>query len=95
MARVEDNGFGRRLKRLYEEALYLDVDRDVDFEEKLIRVRGAISYSNDIHGTVTGGKNENAIQPTILTTVLTAYKLYYPVFLSVKESRTCIIWSIW
>ena len=25
------------------EALYLDVDRDVDFEEKLIRVRGAIS----------------------------------------------------
>ena len=44
------------------EALYLDVDRDVDFEEKLIRVRGAVSYSNDIHGTVTGGKNENAIR---------------------------------
>ena len=44
------------------EVLYLDVDRDVDFEEKLIHVRGAISYSEDIHGTVTGGKNENAIR---------------------------------
>ena len=44
------------------EVLYLGVDRDVDFEEKLIHVRGAISYSEDIHGTVTGGKNENAIR---------------------------------
>ena len=44
------------------EALFLDVDRDVDFKEKLIHIRGAVSYSTDIHGTVTGGKNENAIR---------------------------------
>lgn len=28
------------------EMLYLDVDRDVNFEEKTITVRGAVSFSN-------------------------------------------------
>ena len=42
------------------EALFLDVDRDVDFENKLIYVRGAVSFCEGNQPTVTDGKTENA-----------------------------------
>jgi len=42
------------------EVLYLDVDRDVDFEEKTITVRGAVSFCEGNQGIVTDGKTENA-----------------------------------
>ena len=44
------------------EALYLDIDRDVDFEKKLIHVQGAVSFSDNIQGTVTEGKTDEAIR---------------------------------
>lgn len=42
------------------EALYLDVDRDVDFERKSITVHGAVSYPDGMHPVVTDGKTANA-----------------------------------
>ena len=42
------------------EVLYLDVDRDVDFEKKTLTVRGAVSFSEGNQPTVTDGKTENA-----------------------------------
>ncbi len=52
------------------EALYLDVDRDVDFEKKLIHVSGAVSYCEDLHGTVTEGKTDAAIRDVPLCSCL-------------------------
>ena len=46
------------------EVLYLDIDRDVDFEKKTISVRGAVAFPNGTHGEVTRGKTE-AAQRTI------------------------------
>ena len=46
------------------EALYLDVDRDVDFEKKTITVRGAVSFSNGNQPEESDGKTE-AAQRTI------------------------------
>ena len=46
------------------EALYLDVDRDVDFEKKLIYVRGAVSFSEGNQAVESDGKT-NAAQRTI------------------------------
>ena len=42
------------------EALYLDVDRDVDFVKKTITVRGAVSFCEGNHGVVTKGKTSAA-----------------------------------
>lgn len=42
------------------EALYIDVDRDVDFERKTITVNGAVSFVEGNQPTVTDGKTENA-----------------------------------
>lgn len=42
------------------EMLYLDVDRDVNFEEKTITVRGAVSFSNGNQPEVSDGKTEAA-----------------------------------
>ena len=42
------------------EMLYLDIDRDVDFENKTITVRGSVSFSNGNQATVTDGKTEAA-----------------------------------
>ena len=42
------------------EALYLDIDRDVDFDNKLIHVRGALSFSDGIQGSKSEGKTEAA-----------------------------------
>ena len=44
------------------EALYLDVDRDVDFDRKIIHIRGAVSFSEGIRGSITEGKTESAIR---------------------------------
>lgn len=46
------------------EALYLDVDRDVDFEQRTITVRGAVSFSEGNQATFSPGKTE-AAQRTI------------------------------
>ena len=42
------------------EALYLNIDRDVDFEAKTITVRGAVSFSAGNQATVSPGKTEAA-----------------------------------
>ena len=42
------------------EAIYIDVDRDVDFENNLITVRGAVSFSNGNQAEESEGKTENA-----------------------------------
>lgn len=42
------------------EVLYMDIDRDVDFEKKTVTVNGAISFSEGNHAIVTDGKTENA-----------------------------------
>lgn len=44
------------------EVLYLDVDRDIDFEKKKITVRGAVAFPNGTHGEVTGGKTAAALR---------------------------------
>lgn len=46
------------------EALYLDVDRDVDFVKKTITVRGGVSFPNGTQAVVTEGKTA-AAQRTI------------------------------
>lgn len=52
------------------EALALDIDRDVDFDKKLIHIRGAVSYSEDLHGTITEGKTDAAIRDVPLCSCL-------------------------
>ena len=52
------------------EALYLDIDRDVDFEKKIIHIRGAVSFCEGIRGTVTEGKTEAAIRDVPLCNCL-------------------------
>ena len=42
------------------EVLYLDIDRDVDFEHKCIYVRGAVSFCEGNQPTVTDGKTDAA-----------------------------------
>ena len=42
------------------EVLYLDVDRDVDFEKRIIHVRGAVSFAKGNQGTITDGKTSNS-----------------------------------
>lgn len=42
------------------EALYLDIDRDVDFEKNTLTVRGAVSFCEGNQGIVTDGKTEAA-----------------------------------
>ena len=42
------------------EVLYLDVDRDADFQKKTITVRGAVSFCKGNCGMVTEGKTVNA-----------------------------------
>ena len=42
------------------EVLYLDVDRDVDFQRRTITVRGAVSFSKGNQATVTDGKTDNS-----------------------------------
>ena len=42
------------------EALYLDIDRDVDFEKKTITVRGAASFSDGNQAVETEGKTDAA-----------------------------------
>ena len=44
------------------EVLYLDVDRDVDFENKTVTVRGAVSFAEGNQATVTDGKTEAALR---------------------------------
>lgn len=47
-----------------EQALYIDIDRDVDYEKKTITVRGANSFLNGNLAEVTPGKTK-AAQRTI------------------------------
>ena len=42
------------------EALFLNVDRDVDFAKRTITVNGAVSFSNGNQSTESDGKTENA-----------------------------------
>ena len=42
------------------EALYIDIDRDVDFDNHLVFVRGAVSFSGGNQPTETEGKTVNA-----------------------------------
>ena len=42
------------------EALYLDIDRDVDFEKKTITVRGAVAYPDGKQAVETEGKTDAA-----------------------------------
>lgn len=52
------------------EALYLDIDRDVDFEKKLIYIRGAVSFSEGIRGNTTKGKTEAALRTVPMSDIL-------------------------
>ena len=52
------------------EALYIDIDRDVDFEKNLIQVQGAISYCEGIHGTVSEGKTKAAKRTIPMSSIL-------------------------
>ena len=68
------------------EALYLDIDRDVDFDKKLIHVRGAISFSESIQGTVSDGKTDAAIRTIPLNDVLEeALKDHHGLLLSKQD----------
>lgn len=42
------------------EMLYLDVDRDVDFEKKTLTVRGAVTFKGPNQPSISDGKTENA-----------------------------------
>lgn len=42
------------------EVLYLDVDRDVDFEKKTITVRGGLAFPDGNHAIITPGKTDAA-----------------------------------
>lgn len=42
------------------EVMYLDIDRDVDFDKKTITVRGAVSFPNGTHAEITTGKTAAA-----------------------------------
>ena len=52
------------------EALYIDIDRDVDFENKTITVRGALSFSEGNQPTITDGKTEAAQRTIPMSDVL-------------------------
>ncbi len=52
------------------EALYLDVDRDVDFEAKTITVNGAVSFTGGNQGHITDGKTDAAKRTIPLSDVL-------------------------
>ena len=52
------------------EALYLNVDRDVDFEKNLIRIQGAVSYSEGIRGSVSEGKTKAARRTIPMSSIL-------------------------
>ena len=53
------------------EVLCLDIDRDVDFEKKTITVRGAVSFSESIQGSVGDGKTDAAQRVIPLNDTLT------------------------
>ena len=44
------------------EALYLDIDRDVDFANKTITVRGAVSFSEGNQAVASPGKTDPSIE---------------------------------
>ena len=52
-----------------EEARYINVDRDVDFEHKIIHVRGAVAYAGT-KSTISAGKNEFAEREILLLPIL-------------------------
>ena len=52
------------------EALYLDVDRDVDFAAKTITVNGAVSFTVGNQGHITDGKTDAARRTIPLSDVL-------------------------
>lgn len=52
------------------EALYLDVDRDVDFEKNTLQVKGAISYSEGIQGAISEGKTKAAKRTIPMNSIL-------------------------
>lgn len=54
------------------EALYVDVDRDVDFTRGTLTVRGAVSFVNGNEVAVTEGKTEAARRTIPMTEKLTA-----------------------
>ncbi len=68
------------------EALYLDIDRDVDFDNNLIHVRGAVSFSDGIQGSVSEGKTEAAIRTIPLNDFLAeALKDHHGLLLSKQD----------
>ena len=68
------------------EALYLDIDRDVDFDKKLIHVRGAVSFSESIQGTVSEGKTDAAIRTIPLSDCLEeALRAHHGLLLSKQD----------
>ena len=68
------------------EALYLDIDRDVDFDNKLIHVRGAVSFSDGIQGSVSEGKTEAADRTIPLNDILAeALKDHHGLLLSKQD----------
>lgn len=44
------------------EVLYIDIDRDVDFEKKTIAVNGAVSYHDGQNPVISKGKTAAAIR---------------------------------
>ena len=64
----KDHGFGlAAMIMMYAglrrgEVLYLDIDRDVDFINKTITVRGGITFKEGNQATVTTGKTEAALR---------------------------------
>lgn len=71
------------------EALYLDVDRDVDFINNMIHIRGAVSFSESIQGNITEGKTSAAIRTIPMNSILAnALRGHHGLLLSKKSGDT-------
>ncbi len=76
------------------EALYLDIDRDVDFDNKVIHVRGAVSFSEGIQGTASSGKTAAAIRTIPLSDILAdALKDHHGLLLSKQDGSMMSLMS--
>lgn len=76
------------------EALYFDIDRDVDFDKKVIHVRGAVTFSEGIQGSVSEGKTESANRTIPLSDFLAeALKDHHGLLLSKQDGSMMSLMS--
>lgn len=85
------------------EALYLDIDRDVDFKAEIIHVRGAVAFPDDNQPEVSPGKTYNAIRDIpLLEPLAIALKDKHGLLVTKKRSKDMVssssfrrVWESW